>query len=52
MRIKVPASPFLGLGLAFLAIGFFGQRAFLYIGLGFLIAAGFDLWKQARNDHH
>ena len=49
MRIKVPAPPFLALGLAFLAIGFSGQEAFLYIGLGCLIPVGFALWKQLRN---
>lgn len=49
MRIKAPATPFLAVGLAFLAIGLSGQDAFLYIGLGCLIAAGFALWKQVRS---
>ncbi|HXD32839.1 MAG TPA: hypothetical protein VN643_17075 [Pyrinomonadaceae bacterium] len=38
---------FLALGCAFLAIGLGGQRAFIYIGIVFLIIA-FLRWNRAR----
>lgn len=38
---------FLTLGIAFIAIGLSGQRAFIYIGLVFLIIA-FLRWRRAR----
>lgn len=36
---------FLAIGIAFIAIGFRGQRAFLYIGIVFLVIA-FLRWRR------
>lgn len=40
-------APFLVLGIAFIAIGFSGQRAFIYIGIAFL-AIGLVLTRKRR----
>ena len=39
---------FLGLGIAFVAIGLSGQRAFIYIGIVFLVIA-FLRWRRTHS---
>lgn len=39
-------APFLVLAIAFIALGISSQRAFLYIGIAFLILALVMLWKR------
>lgn len=42
------AVAFLVLGIAFLAIGLSGQRAFIYAGIAFLVVALLRFWRPRR----
>lgn len=41
---------FLAIGIAFIAIGYRGQRAYIYIGIAFLVIA-FLRWRRSLTRH-
>jgi len=49
-RAGTPGIIFIALGAAFVAIGISGQRAFLAIGLAFLVVGFVIFFRQRRAD--